>query len=130
MRKVLKKSAQNVSKRWFKTMAMVPANPFKASLFFQLLKFSYKSRAQKPHEQRTRTGVRDFLCGEYLNVYHRYLNMTISKSFNYRFGMKTKNIFDHKNRQKETKMDGRTHICFWRHVCKDREHKKHMRNKK
>ena len=27
-------------------------------VFFQLLKFSYKSRAQKPHEQRTRTGVR------------------------------------------------------------------------
>ena len=35
----------------------VPANPFQASFFFQLLKISYKSRAQKPHKQRTRTGV-------------------------------------------------------------------------
>ena len=29
-----KKGAQNVSKRWSKTMPMLPANPFQASLFF------------------------------------------------------------------------------------------------
>ena len=32
--KKFKKGAQNVSKRWSKTMPMLPANPFQASLFF------------------------------------------------------------------------------------------------
>ena len=32
-----------------------------------------------------------------------------------------------KSGQIETKIDRRTHICFWRHVCKDREHKKPLR---
>ena len=35
-----------------------------------------------------------------------------------------------KSGQIGTKIDRRTHICFWRHVCKDREHKKPLRGNK
>ena len=51
-KKVLKTCPKGGPKRW----QCYPLIRLKR-VFFQLFKFSYTSRAQKPHKQRTRTGV-------------------------------------------------------------------------
>ena len=117
------------------------------------LRSSVESKAIRPSAWITRLHPQgkggpegDFLCAENtLNVYHTYHDVTIQnpsiidlawklKIFLYQIVTKIdKNrqkltdliIFD----QKLTDLITRTHICFWRHVCKDREHKKPLRGK-
>ena len=96
------------------------------------------------YTRRARVAPKGTFCVENtLNIYHTYDDVTIQnpsiidlawklKIFLYQIVTKRdKNWQIWSNRDKSgqiwSKIDTRTHICFWRHVCKDREHKKPLR---